>query len=134
MPLPAVHKKSGRKLFRAENRILQRLGRREAKPRTRRNLDLLTSRRITPHARLGLALAEDAEAGQPQRSFFLQFANDQRVEFLEYGLALLLREFELFSQVGCYLRLSHPSSSLRTGLRAFSEGERVARKFQERMR
>src|ERR1019366_1716423 len=107
LTVPAVHKSQVKRLFRAENRVLQRFGSGETKPGARRNLDLLTGGRIATHARLGLALAEDTEAGQPQRSFLLELADDQCVEFLEHGLPLLLGESELFSHVGCYLRLRH---------------------------
>src|SRR5579863_8075031 len=72
--VPAVQKIVPTNLFRAEHRVLQRLGGGEAKPGARRNLDLLTGRRIAAHPCLGLALAENPEAGQPQRSFLLQFS------------------------------------------------------------
>src|SRR5260370_34449881 len=100
------------KLFRAEDRIFERLGRGEAKPRPRWNLDLLSGRRIAAHPRLGLALAEDAEPGQAQRSFLFKFAHDQRVQFLEHGLGLFFRDADLLGHVRCYLRLRHSSASL----------------------
>src|SRR5215469_2432219 len=105
--VPAVHENQTERLLRAEDCVLQRLGGGETQPRPRRNLDLLARGRIAPHARLGLALAEDTEAGQPQRSFLLEFADDQRVDFLERALRLLLRYSDLVSQIGCYLRLRH---------------------------
>src|SRR6266404_2685878 len=103
----AGHLKLVVKLFRAENRILERLGRREAKPSARRNLDLLPGRRIAAHPRLGLALAEDTEPGQAQRTFLLEFLHDQRIQFLEHGLGLFFCDADFLGHIRSHLRLRH---------------------------
>src|SRR5271169_5814287 len=68
---------------RAQHRVLQGLGRGKAQPRACWNLNLRTSRRITAHPRLRLALAKNSEASQPQRSLTLEFADYQRRQFVE---------------------------------------------------
>ena len=49
----------------AQYGVFQRLGRCEAQPRARRNLNLCSGGRVAAHACLGPALAENSQAGKP---------------------------------------------------------------------
>src|SRR5271170_1923004 len=110
--MDAVHSRFA-ELFGAQDRVLERFGCGEAQSRACRNLDHLSGRGIAAHPRLALALAEYSQARQAERTFLLQLANYQRGEFLERGLGLFLGDADFFSEMRCYLRLRHQSSSLR---------------------
>jgi hypothetical protein len=55
-----------------------------------RNFDLFTSGGIAPNPGCELALAENAQAAEPNRAFLLQCAHHQRVQFIQSQLRVLL--------------------------------------------
>src|SRR5215469_4274963 len=113
----------------AEHRIFQCLRRREAQPRSRRNLDLCSGRRVAAHPRLGPALAENAETRETQRTFALKLAHYQCSDFVERALRLLLTDTELVGQMSCDLRLRHHPPPYCPRNRASDEGWTTATRF-----
>src|SRR5690242_12837235 len=71
------------RLARAEYRIIESLGRREAEPGPCRNLDLFTSSRVAAYASLEFALTEYSKTCQAQRTLVLELADYQLVELGE---------------------------------------------------
>src|SRR5437588_6412933 len=87
--------------------VFQCLGRRESQPSARRDLNLRPCRRVTPHPRLGFALAENPEAGKAQRPFALELSHHECGNFVKCAFRLLLTDTDFVGQMACDLRLRH---------------------------
>src|SRR5215469_16822567 len=122
LPAPRAKFRSGAKLgelslLGTKDRVLERLGGREAQSRTRGNLDGLAGGGVTAHACLGLTLAKDTESRQAQGPFLLELSHHEVGQFLERALCLLLGHTDLVGEMGCYLRLRHHPPPCRARLR-----------------
>src|SRR5271156_941745 len=125
--MDAVHSRFA-ELFGAQDRVLERFGCGEAQSRACRNLDHLSGRGIAAHPRLALALAENSQARQAERTFLLQLAKHQRVNSSSVVLAcfLVMPTFSARCAATCVCVISPPPCTRIRRLSASLNGRSLA--------